>query len=96
MRALISAMLQQLADQCDESPPSVTCLYDEYKKNDSPLSFEKLYSALADVLKVYLVVDALDECFESTSRDLALHLLELQQESGMNIWRSQDAFLKPK
>lgn len=89
MRVLVSAMLRQLADQCDELPLSVTRLYDEYKKNDAPLPFEKLSSALIDVLKefpqVYLVVDALDECFESTSRDLMLHLLELQKESGMNI-----------
>ncbi|KAI9859480.1 MAG: hypothetical protein M1813_006622 [Trichoglossum hirsutum] len=89
VRSLTSAILRQLAHQCDVLPVSVTDLYDLHQTNDVPPRFEEISSALTDVLgnfpRVFLIVDALDECFENTRRELLSHLLEQQRKSGIKL-----------
>ena len=89
MRSLISAILRQLANQCDVLPASVIDLYDSHQTNDVPLRFEEISSALTDVLgkfpRVFLIVDALDECLESTRKELLTRLFEQQGKSGMKL-----------
>lgn len=89
IRSLTSAILRQLADQCEVLPASVTDLYDLHQTNDVPLRLEEISSALTDVLgkfpRVFLIVDALDECFENTRRELLSHLLQQHRESGMKL-----------
>lgn len=89
MRSLTSAILRQLADQCDVLPPSVTSLFSLHQTDHFPLHLEQITSALADVLglfpQVFLIVDALDECLESTRKDLLLYLSKQQKNSHLKV-----------
>ncbi|KAH6983490.1 hypothetical protein BKA56DRAFT_519808, partial [Ilyonectria sp. MPI-CAGE-AT-0026] len=89
VRSLTCAILRQLADQCEELPESVIELFDRYEADDAPLPFEEIASTLSDVLgkfpRVFLVVDALDECSDNTRKELLSHLLEQQRNSNMKL-----------
>lgn len=89
VRSLTSAILRQLAEQCEVLPPSVTELFDNYEANGSRFHFEEVSLALTQVLRlfpqVYLIVDALDECAENTRRELLAHLSEQQRVTGLKI-----------
>lgn len=89
IRSLTSALVRQLSDQCEILPLSVLDLYEKHQDNDRPLRLDEIVLVFADVLakfsRVYLIVDALDECLESTRKELLSHLSELQRKTGMKI-----------
>jgi hypothetical protein len=89
LQSLTAAVLRQLADQCTVLPASVTDLYDTHHAKEMPLNFEEISSALTEVLRkfprVFLIVDALDECLDHTRRELLSYLLEQQKKTGMKL-----------
>lgn len=64
-------------------------LFEQYKCRSSNPRLEELFLALIRVLqmfpRVYLVVDALDECADNTRRELVAHLAELYRKTGLRI-----------
>lgn len=90
LRSLVLAILRQLADQCEILPDSVTALFSQYESiGSSHLRFEDISVALTATLgefsRVYIVVDALDECSDGTRRELLAHLAEQQRKSELRI-----------
>jgi hypothetical protein len=89
MQSLTSAILRQLADQCDVLPASVTSLFSLDPTGNAPPRLEQITSALDDVIGlfpgVFLIVDALDECLEMTRRDLLSYLIKQQKNSQLKL-----------
>ncbi|KAG9253568.1 nucleoside phosphorylase, partial [Emericellopsis atlantica] len=90
LRTLAAAMLRQLADQCELLPDELVDLFEKHGTGaSSHLRFEDISLALTRVLKefprVYLIVDALDECSDQTRRELLAQLAEQQRKTGLRI-----------
>ncbi|KAI6779138.1 uncharacterized protein J7T54_007593 [Emericellopsis cladophorae] len=90
LRTLAAAMLRQLADQCELLPDELGDLFEKHGTGaSSHLRFEDVSLALTRLLKefprVYLIVDALDECSDQTRRELLAHLAEQQRKTGLRI-----------
>ncbi|KAH7109236.1 hypothetical protein B0J13DRAFT_463009 [Dactylonectria estremocensis] len=89
---LLASVLKQLT-QCRSSlPESVKNLYDQHKTKRTRPSLDEISSTLHSVAakysKVFIIVDALDECLESDgcrTRFLA-ELFNLQTRHGTNIF----------
>ena len=89
--AVLSALLRQLVQQRPSIPEHVLCLYDEKLGHQSKLSPKERFSSLQSVLKeyskVYVVVDALDECIDE--KGIRPQLLErlhcLQSEVDLRL-----------
>lgn len=86
---LLASLLKQLAHS---RPASVKDLYDRHQKSRTEPSFDEisraLYSVVATYSKVFIVVDALDECQTSTdSRARFLkEIFKLQENAIANIF----------
>ena len=86
LRGLLSSLLVQLCHQSDSYSDILTRFYSEHANGSRHPSDEVLAGCLKDLLKlprhapVYLVVDALDECPNTSSipssRDEVLNLIE--------------------
>jgi hypothetical protein len=86
VRGLLSSVLVQLCDQCDAYCDILSKLYSEHKDGSERPSDRRLVRCLKDVLGVprqapiFLIVDALDECPNTTAlsspRETVLSLLE--------------------
>jgi len=63
---LIINLLKQLSQEQSILPESLKCLYDQYKDKRTQLSFDEILETLHEVAamysKIFIVVDALDEC----------------------------------
>ena len=88
----ILSLLKQLA-QCKCSlPESVKLLYDQHKKKRTRPSFDEIFSALQSAAtlysRVFIVVDALDECqiVNGDRKRFLLGLFSLQAKCGVNIF----------
>ncbi|KAI9766644.1 MAG: hypothetical protein M1839_004799 [Geoglossum umbratile] len=84
--ALLAILLRQLAEHHPSIPGSVKLLYDSHTKKKTRPSLQEVYDTLYDIAKSYkrlfLVVDALDECSDDTRRALLLQLRNLQKTTG--------------
>ena len=86
LRGLLSSFLVQLCHQSDSYSDILSKLYSEHANGSCHPSHEELAGCLKDLLKVprhapvYLIVDALDECPNTSSipspRDDVLNLIE--------------------
>ena len=88
---LLASLLKQLAESYPSLPGSVKDLYDRHKdKRTRPLLEEissTLHSVAAKYSRVFIVVDALDECQASDGcrARLLSELFNLQKRHGTNI-----------
>ena len=86
LRGLLSSLLSQLCHQSDSYFDILSKFYSEHAKDSRPPRDDALVGCLKDLLKlpgpvpVYLIVDALDECSNTSSipssRSKVLNLLE--------------------
>ena len=89
---LLASLLKQLAESYPSGlPASVKDLYDYHKAKRTRPSLEEILSTLHSVVakysRVFIIVDALDECQVSNScrAKLLLELFTLQKRHGTNI-----------
>lgn len=88
---LIAAMLKQLVQDRPLITQPISSLYDRHQTRRTRPSLEELLSALRNVLgkylKVYIVIDALDECPElgGTRRQLLEICRDLQRQSDVRL-----------
>ena len=89
---LLKCLLKQLVQNQSSFPVSVRELYDRHRKNQTRPSFEDICRALHSVAtmysRVFIIVDALDECQVSDgSRSMLLsEMFNLQQKCKVNIF----------
>ena len=89
---LLASLLQQLSQTAPSLPDSVKTLYDSHKHKKTRPSFDEISKALQSVApmytRVYIFLDALDECQVSDgcrARFLA-GIFTVQAKSGINIF----------
>ncbi|KAI9766809.1 MAG: hypothetical protein M1840_006284 [Geoglossum simile] len=84
---LLAILLRQLAEHHPSIPNSVKLLHASHMREKTRPSLQNLYDTLCDVAKSYkrlfLVVDALDECLDGTRRAVLLQLRNLQKTTGL-------------
>ncbi|KAL4806547.1 hypothetical protein BDV18DRAFT_152048 [Aspergillus unguis] len=90
--ALLSSLLKQLCQGQPSVPESVRGLYDKHIPKRTRPSYQSIASALESViskfLRVFIVVDALDECqlANDCPARLITELFNLQAACGLNIF----------
>jgi len=89
---LLASLLKQLAKSQPSLPSTVNELYDRYKKKQTRPSVDEISRSLQAVTilysRVFIIIDALDECKVSNgccSRFL-LEILGLQAKCGVNLF----------
>jgi NACHT domain len=89
---LLASLLKQLCQKRSVLPDSVETLYDRYKDNQGRPSFNEISRALQSIASIYsrvfIVIDALDECQVSDgcqSRFL-LEVFNLQAKTRTNVF----------
>jgi hypothetical protein len=91
LSSLLSTLLKQLAQSRPDFAASVIRLYDDHSKRFSRPSIDELSKALQDVCsnytRVYIVVDALDECSnqEGTRSQIVEKLRNLQLKTNARL-----------
>lgn len=88
---LLSSLLRQLARQSPMLPESVRSLYERHKRHNTTAALDEVSHALSSVAaqysRVYVVMDALDECqtsdYERTK--LLKELFALQNQDSTNV-----------
>lgn len=92
LEALLASLLKQLTQKMPSLPACVESLFNKHKKDRTQPSFHELLSALQDVIetysKVFIIVDALDEC--QTSNDcrskFLTEMFRLQNKFATNFF----------
>lgn len=98
MDGLLASLLKQLAQGQSSLPGSVKDLYNRHKQKRTRPSFDEILQALQSVAvrcsRVFLVVDALDECQASDGCRMRFlsALFNLQAKHGSNILATSDLF----
>ena len=88
---LLSALLKQLVQSRTDIAAPVTRVYDHHFKQKSKPSLDEIFTALSTVCsshaRVYVVVDALDECTDQdrTRNQLVEKLRELQTRTNVRL-----------
>jgi hypothetical protein len=88
---LLAAIIKQLVQDCPSIAQSLSDLYEHHRVKKTRPTLEGLSSVLQSVLtnysKVYVVVDALDECLEQNgTRSQLLEICrDLQQQTGLRL-----------
>jgi hypothetical protein len=91
LHGLLSALLKQLVQSRTDIAASVTRLYDHHSKQNSKPSRDEIFTALLTICsnhtRVYIVVDALDECTnqDGTRSRLVEKLGELQARTNVRL-----------
>jgi len=88
---LLASLLKQLSGSRDSIPDSVKTLHDKHKKNQTRPSIDEISKSLQSVItlysRIFIVVDALDECQAGDSRKRFLtELFHLEARSGANLF----------
>ncbi|KFZ23699.1 hypothetical protein V502_01827 [Pseudogymnoascus sp. VKM F-4520 (FW-2644)] len=89
---LLAGLLKQLAQALDPLPGFLKPLYNKHKHNQTRPTLEEILQALELVAtlyaKVFIVVDALDECLVTGSHrsDFLSRIFDLQEKSGSNLF----------
>jgi hypothetical protein len=89
---LLSSLLKQLVQEQPSVPESVKGLYQRHKDKGSRPSLEEilklLHSIATDYSRVFILIDALDECQISNTvrRKFTSEIFNLQNKSGINIF----------
>ena len=88
-KRLLAALLRQLVEQCDSIPGPVETLYISHAENATPPSLEDIFNTLSIVIsvldRVFIVVDALDECLDRTRTELLMKIQELQSRAKASL-----------
>ncbi|SCO92820.1 related to ankyrin [Fusarium oxysporum] len=91
-RELLASLLKQLLQGLSTFPESVKSLHEKHSKKQSRPSLEEISSTLLSITKLYsrvfILIDALDECRTSDGSRTRLleEVFELQAQSGINIF----------
>ncbi|KAH8726741.1 hypothetical protein GQ44DRAFT_613477, partial [Phaeosphaeriaceae sp. PMI808] len=84
---LLAAMLKQLVQDRPSIAEPVSILYDKHRPRATRPTLEEMLSTLRTVLanysRVYVVVDALDECLQQDRRQLLKTLRDLQSNASL-------------
>jgi Cdc6-like AAA superfamily ATPase len=88
---LLASLLKQLSEGRDSIPDSVKTLHDKHKAKKTRPSIDEISKSLQSVItlysRVFIVVDALDECQAGDSRRrLLTELFHLEAKSGANLF----------
>jgi hypothetical protein len=87
--SLLAAMLKQLVQDRPSIAKPLSSLYDHHKIRKTRLSLEETLSALQSVLanysRVYVVLDALDECLHDARQELLSKLRNLQSKTALRL-----------
>lgn len=86
---LLAAILKQLVQDQPSIAQPLSELYDSHQKHGTRLSLDKTFTALQSVLanysKVYVVIDALDECPDGTRSQLLRRCRNLQGQTDLRL-----------
>lgn len=89
---LLAGLLKQLAQALDPLPDFLKSLYDKHKLNQTQPTLDEILQALNSVAtlytRVFIIVDALDECLVTgshRSRFLS-KIFDFQEKSGSNLF----------
>jgi Cdc6-like AAA superfamily ATPase len=84
-KSLLATLLRQLSGQCASVPESVKEFYTSHKSKGTPPSLDEISHVLSIVIssqsRVFLIVDALDECSDETRRTVVTKIRELQKNT---------------
>ena len=89
---LLAGLLKQLAQALDPLPDFLKSLYDKHKHNRTRPTLDEILQALESVAtlytKVFIIVDALDECLAIGSHrsKFLSRIFNFQKESGSNLF----------
>jgi hypothetical protein len=89
---LLASLLKQLSQERSSLPDNVKALYNQHIDKRTRLSFEEisraLYSVATTYLRVFIIVDALDECqlSEGCRATFLTEIFNLQAKSRANIF----------
>jgi hypothetical protein len=92
IESLLANLLKQLAEKQSSIPATVKVLYNQYKDKPKRPSFNEISKVLHSVTtlysKVFIIVDALDECqvTDGCRTRLLSEILKLQAGGGANIF----------
>jgi Cdc6-like AAA superfamily ATPase len=86
---LLASLLKQLSHSQPSCPPCVQDLYDQHQKDRTRPSLDEISRTLRSVItmysRVFIAVDALDEC-KDTSRNITLtEIFNIQAKTSLNI-----------
>jgi len=97
---LLSSLLKQLVQEQSPVPESVKSLYERHKDKGSRPSLEEilksLHSIATDYSRVFILVDALDECqiSHAVCRKFLSEVFNLQNKTGTNIFATSRFILE--
>ncbi|KFY91698.1 hypothetical protein V500_04517 [Pseudogymnoascus sp. VKM F-4518 (FW-2643)] len=89
---LLAGLLKQLAQALDPLPDFLKSLYDKHKHNRTRPTLDEILQALESVAtlytKVFIIVDALDECLATGSHrsKFLSGIFDFQEKSGSNLF----------
>jgi hypothetical protein len=89
---LLASLLKQLSQERTSLPDSVKALYEKHKDKRTPLSFDEIsktfQSVAATYSRVFIVIDALDECqaFDGCRTRLLTEISTIQAKFGANVF----------
>ncbi|CAI7636252.1 unnamed protein product [Penicillium pancosmium] len=87
---LLASLLKQLAARCQPLPDSVTELYEYHQARRTRPSTEEISKVLLGVAatfsKIFIIVDALDECQASERGHFISEVFNLQTRQSVNIF----------
>jgi Cdc6-like AAA superfamily ATPase len=86
---LLAMLLRQVAEQCSSIPDSLKGLHTRHTKAKTRPDIREIYDILCGVAgsysRLFLIVDALDECSEDTRRTLLPYLRVLQKKAEVRL-----------
>ena len=88
---ILTSLLKQLMQTLSYIPDTIKSLYDTHKEMRTRPSFDEILGALYSVVtiypKVFIVIDALDECqvFHACQKKFLSTLFSLQSKCGANL-----------
>ncbi|KAK4078600.1 uncharacterized protein Triagg1_2931 [Trichoderma aggressivum f. europaeum] len=89
-RSLLSSVLKQLAGGRETFPATTRSLYEQHKAKQTHASQEELIEDLKAVIelcsRVFIIIDALDECDLNTMYGFVSELFTLQKHCNVNIF----------
>lgn len=87
---LLRSLLRQLVQQQLLIPDAIRALYDRYKDKPLQPSYEEIRTALTSVTtlysRVFIVIDALDECPKGCRIRFLSEVVRLQDKTGANLF----------
>ncbi|PTB81794.1 purine and uridine phosphorylase [Trichoderma longibrachiatum ATCC 18648] len=89
-RELLSSLVRQLAQRQASVPDGVSDIYRKYEKQPRGLSLDEIVTLLHSVSKlfsrVFIIVDALDECRADGRTELLAEIFKLQARGGASVF----------